>query len=350
MTTRPKLDNKPLLLAGYFGHGNAGDEMILQVLRETLGPTVYLSGPLPRWPGAVPRFHPTAVLKALRDSRGLVMGGGELFQSRTSLRSLIYYLSLPWLAKFLGKPVAVHGLALDPDLPKKHRQWTARALAHAKIITVRDLTSQQMLAEEGVPSQIAPDIVWSWPNGGFPPLKKGGEGGFAFSSGSSPILKKILWILRVPKNEFSRSALLHALKTEGPWQHGLMMFHPSEDAPGLGWLRSHLPFFHTQEHWTTPSDLLEKMANWDLVVTMRYHGLVAASLVGRPALALSHHGKVQNLAESLKIPSTPLENSFQVSWPTLFQQSFANGPVSPTPRPIQSQQALQNLLNTTHNW
>ena len=40
----------------------------------------------------------------------------------------------------------------------------------------------------------------------------------------------------------------------------------------------------------------------DLVIAMRYHAVIAASLVGRPTIALAYEPKVASLAAELGIP------------------------------------------------
>ncbi|MBM3457741.1 MAG: polysaccharide pyruvyl transferase CsaB, partial [Armatimonadetes bacterium] len=106
--------NAQILFSGYYGLGNAGDEAVLDASvelfrreRPTLALSV-LSGNVAETQRrlrlrAVPRFHPVAVLAAVRASDLVLSGGGSLLQDRTSMKSLLYYLSVLILAKRLGK-------------------------------------------------------------------------------------------------------------------------------------------------------------------------------------------------------------------------------------------------------
>src|SRR5690606_31222837 len=51
-----------------------------------------------------------------------------------------------------------------------------------------------------------------------------------------------------------------------------------------------------------PEHLLALVGGMDLVLTVRYHGLVFAALAGRPAVALAYDPKVRQLAEALGVP------------------------------------------------
>ena len=177
--------NSPLL-AGYFGHGNAGDEMILHLLRARLGPAPFVSGPRPLGGPAVSRFRFLEIFQAFRRSCALVLGGGELFQSRTSLRSLLYYWSLPLLARLMGRPVAGFSLGLDPDLRPIEQRMTAFSLRKAMGLWVRDERSAEFLSRCGVASYSMPDIVWAWP----------------VSPTVAPAsLRRVLWIPRFTKSD-----------------------------------------------------------------------------------------------------------------------------------------------------
>src|SRR5262249_7551563 len=147
------------LLIGYFGYGNAGDEWILRLLSQSLPlPWSAVIGPDPRGIGAglaVPR-RPWKILKALSGSSALVFGGGELFQHRTSLRSLVYFLGLAILARLLGKPIFAYGISLDADLSAPARWLVRRALAGAQL-WLRDRDSIEALGS----GAYAPDAVWT---------------------------------------------------------------------------------------------------------------------------------------------------------------------------------------------
>lgn len=110
-----------ILICGYIGGGNCGDEAICDRLIAAIrgqGDTAKLlslspteSATLHRIP-ACSRRSP-ALLKALWEYDLFVLGGGTLLQMQTSRRSAVYYLSLAALAVVMGKPWVLLG-GIDP--------------------------------------------------------------------------------------------------------------------------------------------------------------------------------------------------------------------------------------------
>ncbi|NJK72248.1 MAG: hypothetical protein HC926_02450 [Synechococcaceae cyanobacterium SM2_3_60] len=91
-----------VVIVGYYGYGNAGDEALLGCLLAALPPELtplVLSGD----PGATAQTHGVkaisrwdwrAIWVALAQSVGFIWGGGSLMQDRTSWRSPLYYGAL----------------------------------------------------------------------------------------------------------------------------------------------------------------------------------------------------------------------------------------------------------------
>jgi polysaccharide pyruvyl transferase WcaK-like protein len=98
-----------LVLSGYYGFRNSGDEAVLLGILQALDEAgkarglrfepIVLSGD-PAWTerqygvAAVPRMNPTAVWRALLASDGLISGGGSLLQDATGWKSIPYYLGV----------------------------------------------------------------------------------------------------------------------------------------------------------------------------------------------------------------------------------------------------------------
>ena len=94
--------SEPVLLCGYYGEHNLGDDALLEALLAQLPPTAvplvtaFDQEEISRRHGvdSVNRRSLGSVLSALRRCRALVLGGGSLLQDSTSFRSLIYYAAL----------------------------------------------------------------------------------------------------------------------------------------------------------------------------------------------------------------------------------------------------------------
>ncbi len=150
-----------VVMSGYYGFGNAGDEAILQAIHQNIDRsggdisiTVLSSNPedtKSRYGyNAVNRFRFFSVLAALRRCHALVSGGGSLLQDHTSTRSLVYYLTIIRAAKFFGKKVMIYANGIGPVSKKSNRRRVRRIVARADVITLRDEMSAQELRDMGV--------------------------------------------------------------------------------------------------------------------------------------------------------------------------------------------------------
>ena len=101
-----------IVLSGYYGFDNAGDEALLTAISNSLravdktfeitvcresGPDCY--GPRVR---AVSRINPLVLIRELSRADLLISGGGSLLQDVTGPLSIPYYLGIVVLAKLLG--------------------------------------------------------------------------------------------------------------------------------------------------------------------------------------------------------------------------------------------------------
>jgi polysaccharide pyruvyl transferase WcaK-like protein len=113
-----------VVVAGYYGFGNLGDELILSALAKELR-TVYPDPKivvLSHDPAhtqafhslpAVSRWNPFAVFWQFLRADLFVLGGGGLIQDKTSHRSLLYYLSLVALARLLLRRVFLYRIGVE---------------------------------------------------------------------------------------------------------------------------------------------------------------------------------------------------------------------------------------------
>ena len=142
-----------LVISGYYGFGNAGDEAMLAAILEAILEVVpdaditVISGN----PGhtaanhgvkAIGRFDMFGILNAIGRCDLLISGGGSLLQDVTSKRSLYYYLSIITLATSFGKRVMLYAQGIGPLRRKRARQIVGQVLNKVTMITVRDERSK----------------------------------------------------------------------------------------------------------------------------------------------------------------------------------------------------------------
>ncbi|MCI8538343.1 MAG: polysaccharide pyruvyl transferase CsaB [Oscillospiraceae bacterium] len=150
-----------VVMSGYYGFNNLGDEAILLSIQRRLSQVdpgislTVLSNDPAQTAGrygvnAVPRFHLLKVRKALKRCDLLLSGGGSLLQDRTSTRSLIYYLSIIQLARHYKKPVLLYANGIGPVAKPGNRERVRRVLDTVDVITLREENSKTELLSMGV--------------------------------------------------------------------------------------------------------------------------------------------------------------------------------------------------------
>jgi polysaccharide pyruvyl transferase CsaB len=153
-----------ILISGYYGFGNAGDEAILagalSGLRRRLpeAEVVVLSADPPATHEmhrvtAVQRWHWPTIWREVGACDVLLQGGGGLVQDSTSQRSVLYYLGVLQAARVRRKPFVVLAQGVGPLSHGTSRWLTGRTFRRAAAISVRDDNSAGILVELGVPAE-----------------------------------------------------------------------------------------------------------------------------------------------------------------------------------------------------
>jgi len=150
-----------ILLAGYYGYGNLGDEAILEMVLKQLfqivdseNITVLSSNKNETSKkyniNSIDRYNVLSIISHLKKSKALIFGGGSLLQDVTSKRSIYYYLFLIKLAKLMKNKVIMLSQGIGPIVNEKSKTATVKALKKVDFITVRDIQSKNFLEELGV--------------------------------------------------------------------------------------------------------------------------------------------------------------------------------------------------------
>lgn len=154
-------ENINILISGYYGFDNSGDDAILKAIVKDLkenNSSVEITAFSKNPPftkkaydiNAVNRFGIKDIIKAIKNCDLFLSGGGSLLQDITSTRSLLYYLILMKLAKLFNKPVMVYANGIGPIDRKINRFLTRKILNKVDLITLRDEDSQLFLENLGV--------------------------------------------------------------------------------------------------------------------------------------------------------------------------------------------------------
>lgn len=158
--------NRPMLISGYYGFGNSGDDALLRsiiddIRRQKESPNIVVLSANPTATKkqynvkAVNRLNIFEILHLMKEGEMLISGGGTLIQDRTSTKSLLYYLAVIALAKKHNMKVMMYSNGIGPLNKKSNIKKTQKVLERVDLITLRDDNSLNTLREIGVTNKNA---------------------------------------------------------------------------------------------------------------------------------------------------------------------------------------------------
>jgi len=309
-----------VVISGYYGFDNTGDEAILaaiiQALRkqDPLVKIVVLSAN----PGktastygvkAISRNSLPQIIEELKSSQLFLSGGGGLLQDVTSQRTVPYYLTLVYLAKFLGVPTAFYAQGIGPLQGKLGRFLTSWIGQKADLITLRDEKSCQELLNLGFPPEkikVTADPVLAL-------LPEGKGEDLLAQEGIVKNGKPLLGIsLRPWKDleEYKKVVAKAAQRAIKEWQAQIVFlpFHlPGDYETCLEvaqLIDGETKVLSGDYH---PTHYLSLIGQLDLLLGMRLHALIFAARVGVPLLGISYDPKIDRFLQLVNAPGIPVE-------------------------------------------
>ena len=304
-----------VLISGYYGFNNIGDESILRTvllnLRENfddLDITILSHNPQDTSEKygvhAVERMSLPKVLKAIKNCDLLIFGGGSLLQDVTSNGSIFYYLFVIRMALMFKKKVLLYSQGVGPIRGAFNRRLTARYLKKVDEIAVRDEASAKLLTDIGVPGEkiaVTADPVMrirrADPEEGKEIFRSIGlekqEGrpivGWAIKSSdlSSPFLEEIARSIRWLDDTYHVDSVL-------------IPFHYEQDAAVVNQIADRLDgkVYCIREKYLS-DEILSIIGNLDCLVGVRLHSLIFAAIMDVPSIGISYDPKVDAFMDSI---------------------------------------------------
>lgn len=143
-----------VMLCGYFGAGNVGDDATLEAVMASLPklpkqmlPTVpaVRKDALPVGAEPIGRYNFPRLKKELSRTRLFILCGGSLLQNSTSNRSLGYYYYLSRMASRQGARVMLYAGGVGPVIGDEAAYRTLEAVENCDAVTLRDPESLELL-------------------------------------------------------------------------------------------------------------------------------------------------------------------------------------------------------------
>lgn len=294
-----------LLLAGYFGCGNLGDDAMLLGFIQGLGSgfdvTVLSGSPEETFRSygfpSAPRRDIGAVDAAISKCDALVFPGGSIFQDATSVKSVGYYAQLVKRAKSSGKKVFLVGQGVGPLNSYFGKRWAAAAFNAADAVVVRDPGSAATLRDLGVrvPIRVGADSAFLLPR----PVDREDQTSFQVGNmhtvglAPRPFGKK-------PKEVAQLFADVVKLLFQANYMPMLIAMDQAEDGPLIEQIsKAHGGKVPDLRKVTTPMQLQQRIGRMDALIAMRLHAGILAASVGVPPLMVSYDPKVAAFSKLL---------------------------------------------------
>lgn len=301
--------NRRIVVAGWSGTANLGDELLLRALLGLLTERGWSATVVSRDPIATAALHgvasialsdATGLWKAVRQADGVVLGPGTIIQDQTSPASLPWHLSRVLTAAAARRPIVGVGLGIGPLRRRGSRTLVGAALRRCTAVAVRDPASAALAASCGVRGVlVGSDLALNLPRP------------------SGPLVPRLVAALRAhaPGPQWrplqdrpaaawdpARIAGLAAALDDAAIRVGLpvclVTMDTDHDTAYAEAVARHL----RSDHEVVVPDLdsvLEVVGTAEVVVAMRYHAGIAALAGGRPSVLIDYADKVRGLADDV---------------------------------------------------
>nr|WP_302599838.1 polysaccharide pyruvyl transferase CsaB [uncultured Cellulosilyticum sp.] len=163
---------KQIVLSGYYGFDNIGDEAVLFSIvsllkKEIPGVRIMVLSNNPEKTKAtynvesVNRWDMKTVAKVIKQSDLLISGGGSLLQDVTSSKTIPYYLAIVKIAQFYKKKVVFYSQGIGPVNKGFSKTLMKMIVNKVDGIYVREPASKALLQEIGIkkPVEVSIDPV-----------------------------------------------------------------------------------------------------------------------------------------------------------------------------------------------
>lgn len=305
---------KTVVISGYYGYDNIGDEALLQAIVEPLRETVpdiriiVLSAQPAKTARqynveAEDRFSPLRIFSALKKADLLISGGGSLLQDVTGPFTIPYYLSIVAMAKMLGKPVMFYAQGVGP-VNRGFSKTLVRLVAdRVNVITLRDEESKEILHQLGVrrpPITVTADPVFD--------LRGDSENGnllqqFGLTKGPKPMAAIAAREWQGLSGYKTALAVAADYLAAGGWDIVLLPMQFPADLKTCKEISSLMrqPAKVIERH-PTATEFNAVVKEFDLMIGMRLHALIFAANNLVPLIGISYDPKVWQFMEQVKQP------------------------------------------------
>lgn len=298
----------PVLISGYYGFDNLGDEAILESIvqwfgtRDDVHPVVLSADPNGTSEAygvdSIGRANLWKILTRLGGAPVILQGGGGLLQDKTSTRSLMYYLGIMLLGFISGRRVVAFGQGIGPLEGEFAPLFVGEFLSQCDLVCVRDFKSfafcQQRLPVSA-PLKLMADTALLLDPADSDTVED------IFLQENIDLVGKPLVAFCVRgsvRNRHQITAIARAIDLVNSEIGGgvaLLPFHHPDDVEYAGLIMGMVKDKDSVailKGKYPPREVLGLTGKFDLVVGMRLHSLIFAANQGVPFVAMSYDPKI----------------------------------------------------------
>lgn len=313
--------HQKIIVSGYYGFRNSGDEAVLSSILYALEEAGQAAGikitPVvlsidPEWTTrvygveSVHRMKLSEVRKAIKESDGLISGGGSLLQDVTGLGTIPYYLGIIKLAQWLSKPTFIYAQGVGPVTRGFFHPFIRSVMKKCKYISVRDEESAKLLSTIGIKQEkieVVPDPVMGFvlPEPSELPLQDS-----PVASSSKPVIGVSVRFWNEDRSELlSLAKGLSKLTAQREVTIKFLPFHFPGDDEASRFVIDHMD--HGADSATVigecehPSQMVQEVKACDLLIGMRLHSLIYAASQNIPMMGISYDPKIDQFLARLNV-------------------------------------------------
>lgn len=307
------MERSLVLVSGYYGFDNLGDEAILEELclelKQLVKPDqimVLSANPelTARRYGvrAMQRKNLIELWTALVQARLFVSGGGGLFQNSRTLGSVIYYGLQILMARAHKVRIMIYAQGIGPLQGRLAKVLCCQFFAQADEITVRDDASLHYLETWNLKGSRTADPVWNLEASKLPASVQQQ----LIEAGAAPQKSRCVGLSLRPSPELSGEHLsnLAAALSQALARDDELLLLPLQLEQDLPVLQAFQKLFQEKGRNSRildtrplelPSQWVGVFAQLKLLVGMRLHALIMALKSGKPAVGIAYDPKVTQL-------------------------------------------------------
>ncbi|MFW5981977.1 MAG: polysaccharide pyruvyl transferase CsaB [Halanaerobiaceae bacterium] len=318
-----------IIISGYYGFDNLGDEAILMSmvrafkgLKKDMELVVLSNNPEKTAEEyqvkAISRNNILAFIKELKSCDLFISGGGSLLQDITGWKTIPFYLGQIFMAKLMRRKTAVFAQGIGPVQGKHYQKMISKILGRVDFLSVRDARSRELLKKWGIQKEkikLTADPVFLLKG----LLSENQEADFKidtkklFENSEAPLIVVSVrpWMENQYLNSFANSLSRLAIEIKANLliiplhlkQDMDISIHLSEIINNTYRENKYQGEVLLESNRYTPEELIALIKKADLLLGVRLHSVIFAALANVPFLAIEYDPKVRAFLEMISLNS-----------------------------------------------